>query len=295
MLIEQLKEKAGFSPIESSIADYFLEAGETLREQSARSIAAALYTAPSTVSRLCKRLGFSGYAAFRDAYLDELRYLSSAFTQVDANQPFRRSDDARTIAAKIGALWRETVDDNLQLVETESLERAVELVARARTVFVYSAGPQSFLAQDFVDKMARIGHRVMVAHKTDTSFFLAAGATGEDAFVVLSYSGETDEALRVARRAKQAGCPLVALTSYGSNSLSQMADVCLRVSTREKLVEKLGCYSMSISTMLLLDILYSCVLARDYDRNVVGRVRLARSFEIRRDSDNPLLHDRREI
>lgn len=294
MLVEQLKEKAGFSPIEGSIADHFLEAGETLREQSARSIAAQFYTAPSTVSRLCKRLGYSGYNEFRDAYLDELRYLSSAFTEIDANQPFRKSDDPRTIAAKMGALWRETVTDTLQLTDGEALERAVALVADARTVFVYSAGPQSYLAEDFVDKMARIGHRVIVTYKDDTSYFFAASAQADEVFVVLSYSGETGDALRVARQVKAAGGTIVAITSYGRNSLSELADVTLHVSTREKLVEKLGCYAMSISSLLLLDVLYSCVLARDYERNVVRRVRVTRSYEQYRDSDNPVLHDRRD-
>ena len=294
MLVEQLKEKAGFSPIEGSIADHFLEAGETLREQSARSIAAQLYTAPSTVSRLCKRLGYSGYNEFRDAYLDELRYLSSAFTEIDANQPFRKSDDPRTIAAKMGALWRETVTDTLQLTDGEALERTVALVADARTVFVYSAGPQSYLAEDFVDKMARIGHRVIVTYKDDTSYFFAASAQADEVFVVLSYSGETGDALRVARQVKAAGGTIVAITSYGRNSLSELADVTLHVSTREKLVEKLGCYAMSISSLLLLDVLYSCVLARDYERNVVRRVRVTRSYEQYRDSDNPVLHDRRD-
>ena len=293
MIVEQLKEKSGFSPIERSIADHFLEAGEALREQSARSIAARLYTAPSTVSRLCKRLGYSGYNEFRDAYLDELRYLSSAFTDIDANQPFRRSDDTRTIAAKIGALYRETVSDNLQLVDAGSLGHAVELVADARMVFVYSGGPQAYLAEDFADKMSRIGHRVMVPQKGDMAYFLASSAGPDDVFVVLSYSGETSGALRVAEQARAAGCPVIALTSFGRNTLAQMADVVLPVSTREKLVEKLGCYGMSISTMLLLDIIYSCVVAKDYDRNVIRRVTVTRDYEIYRDSDNPILHDRR--
>lgn len=294
MIVQQLREQAGFSPIERSIAEHFLSAGEALREQSARSIAAQLYTAPSTVSRLCKRLGYSGYNEFLDAYLDELRYLSSAFTQIDANQPFRKSDDARTIAAKMGALYRETVNDTLQLSEGETLERAVRLIADARNVFVYSAGPQSYLAEDFVDKMARIGRRVIVTHKDDTSYFFSAGAQADEVFVVLSYSGETSGALRIARQAKHAGAPLIALTSFGRNTLSDLADVTLHVSTREKLVEKLGCFGMSISTMLLLDILYSCVLALDYDRNVVRRVKVTRSYEVYRDSTNPILHDRRE-
>ena len=294
MLVEQLREQAGFSPIECSIADYFLEVGDALHDQSARSIAARLYTAPSTVSRLCKRLGYEGYTDFRDAYLDELRYLSSAFISIDANQPFRKSDDVRTIAAKIGTLYRETVDDTLQLTETEALGRVVELVANARTVFVHSAGPQSYLAEDFVDKMARIGRRIIVAYKDDTSYFLASGVRPDEVFIELSYSGETCNALRVAKRVKEAGGKVIAITSYGGNTLSELADVTLRVSTREKLVEKLGCYGMSISTMLLLDVLYSCVLARDYDRNVVRRVKNTRSYEQFRDSNNPILHDRRE-
>ena len=294
MIVEQLRGQAGFSPIERTIADHFLAAGETLREQSARSIAAKLYTAPSTVSRLCKRLGYSGYNDFRDAYLDELRYLSSAFTTIDANQPFRRSDDTRTIAAKMGALYRETVDDTLQLTEGDALEQAVALVAGARNVFVYSAGPQSWLAEDFVDKMARIGRRVIVTHKDDTAYFFSARGQVDEAFIVLSYSGETSGALRIAERAKAAGAPVIALTSFGRNSLSELADVTLHVSTREKLVEKVGCFGMNISTMLLLDIIYSCVLALDYDRNVIDRVRLTRSYEIYRDSANPILHDRRD-
>ncbi|MDO4537622.1 MAG: hypothetical protein Q4B54_05620, partial [Coriobacteriales bacterium] len=79
MIVEQLREQTGLSPIECSIASYFLEAGEALRDQSARSIGARLNIAASTVSRLCKHLGYEGYNDFRDAYLDELRYLSSAF------------------------------------------------------------------------------------------------------------------------------------------------------------------------------------------------------------------------
>ena len=68
----------------------------------------------------------------------------------------------------------------------------------------------------------------------------------------------------------------------------------LHVSTREKLVEKVGCYGMSISTVLLLDVIYSCVLALDYDQNVITRVKATRAYEVYRDSSNPILRDRRD-
>ena len=293
MIVQQLREQKGFSPIEQSIANYFLEAGEGLREQSARSIASKLYTAPSTVSRLCKHLGYAGYNDFRDDYLDELRYLSSAFTDIDANQPFRKGDNTATVAAKIGALYRETVSDTVSLFDTVALERATDLLCDASLVIAYSAGTQQHLAQDLSDKMARIGRRVMVPPSDEVPFYLANSCSGDEVWLIMSYSGETPTLVRTARRVHENGGTIVAITSYGKNSLSEVADVVLHVSTREKLVEKLGAFGMSISTMLLWDTLYSCVFARDYDRNAIGRARHGHEFEPFRDSSNPVLHDRR--
>lgn len=267
MIADQLREKTGFSDVERSIVDYFLQAGDALRDQSARSIAARLYTAPSTISRLCKRMGYEGYTDFRDAYLDELRYLSTTFENVDANQPFDKGDDVRTISAKMGALFRETVDDTLTLVESDALQRAVDLIAQAPVSYVFSEGTQVYLAEDFADKMARIGRRVTVLHKADVTYFLGGDAKDREVFVILSYSGETPNILRVARQIKAGGGSVIAITSYGRNSLSQLADVTLHVSTRENLVEKIGAYAMNVSTLLLLDTLYSCVFELNYDDN----------------------------
>ena len=132
MIIEQLQEKAGFSPIECSVADLFLEEGEGLRNQSARSIAAKLYTAPSTI----------------------------------------------------------------------------------------------------------------------------------------------------------------ALTSYGRSILADSVDVTLCASTREKLVDKIGCFAMSVSTLFVLDVIYSCILALDYEANLERRITVSRGYEQYRDSSNPILRDR---
>ena len=209
MIIEQLQEKAGFSPIECSVADLFLEEGEGLRNQSARSIAAKLYTAPSTITRLCKRMGYSGYGEFRDLYLDELRYLTGSFTSIDANRPFNKDDESRTIAAKLGALYR-----------------------------------------------------------------------------------ETDCVIRASQQTRKAQVPTIALTSYGRSTLADSVDVTLRASTREKLVDKIGCFAMSVSTLFVLDVIYSCILALDYEANLERRITVSRGYEQYRDSSNPILRDR---
>ena len=66
MIIEErLKLQEGFSDVEKAIADYILERGEELKNESARYVAGRVYASPSSVTRLCQRLGFDGYPDFR--------------------------------------------------------------------------------------------------------------------------------------------------------------------------------------------------------------------------------------
>ena len=70
MLIQdRLKDKDGFSEAEKSIAAYFLSRQLSLEGESVRHVASSTFTSPATVMRFCQRLGFEGYADFREAYL----------------------------------------------------------------------------------------------------------------------------------------------------------------------------------------------------------------------------------
>ncbi len=54
MIIEErLKLQEGFSDVEKAIADYILERGEELKNESARYVAGRVYASPSSVTRLC--------------------------------------------------------------------------------------------------------------------------------------------------------------------------------------------------------------------------------------------------
>ncbi|WP_103061503.1 MurR/RpiR family transcriptional regulator [Actinomyces qiguomingii] len=292
MIKEDLQDKTGFSAAESTVADHLLQLGATIRGLSARAIARQIHTAPSTVVRLCQRLGFEGYPDFRDAYLDELRYLSSAFTDIDANHPFTASDDDASLAGKLTALYHETIDDTAGLLDPAVLTEAAARIAAARSVHVFSQGVQADIAADFADKMSRIGHRVTIHPLADRGFYAASTLSKEDLALAISYSGETAGTLRAVALAARRGVGLIAITSFGRSRLADLADLVLHVSTRERLVEKLGGYAMSLSTLFLLDSLYSAVFNLDHAANLRYRTALVHGYEFRRDSTNPVLRDR---
>lgn len=292
MLIrEKLQLKTNFSANESYLADYLLNNEQILKDLSARFIASETYTSAASVIRLCKKLGYSGFNDFKNDYLKELKYRESNFNNIDANYPFTYKDRNIVVANKIGSLYKETIDDTLSLLNNESLVVATKILKKAQIIYVCSSGVQSELASVFRDKMTKIGKTVVIDPKLDDMFYSACYANTNCCFLMISYSGETEIMLRVAKKVSENKIPAIAITSFGKNSLSSLIDCCINLSTREKLISNLGSFSINISAMFLLDILYSNCFNLNYSENIKNKISYSFEFEKYRDSENPILHD----
>lgn len=294
LITEALKNKKYFSVIESSIADYILQQKEGLENQSTRYIASQLYTVPSTITRFCQKLGFSGFNEFKKAYLNELTYLTSHFHTINPNYPFDYQDESLVIANKIGQLYHEIIDDTLALIHKEELQTAIDLLKKANIIYICSAGVLSDLAETFKDKMLKIGKNVVVEYKIDECFYRAAFCDKQSVFILISYSGETDSLLSVAKKLKEHRITSIAITTLGDNTLSKLSTLNLHVSTREKLIQNLGNFSMNLSTLFLLDILYVSIFNDDFQNSYQNKISSSKGFEKNRISYNPLIKDENE-
>jgi len=187
MLRDDLRAKDGFTVVEGQIADYLLARLEGVASLSARAVAREVHTAPSSVVRLCQRLGFRGYQDFRQAWLEELRYLSSAFTGIDANHPFRAGDDAQSVVGSIGSLYLETIQDTLGLVSHDEVRAVSSALVEADSIVVVSMGAQGDIAADFADKMLHIGRVVLVEKAADHAYYLARALGPGDVLVAAAH------------------------------------------------------------------------------------------------------------
>lgn len=291
LITESLKNQEYFTAIECTIADYILLQKDKLESQSAHYIATQLFTVPSTITRFCQKIGFSGFNEFKKAYLSELSYLTSHFHTINPNYPFDFQDENLVIAHKIGQLYHEIIGDTLKLLKKEDLEKAIDLLKKANTIYICSAGVQSDLAETFKDKMLNIGKNVVVEHKIDECFYRAAFCQEQSLFIIISYSGETETILRVAKKLKERHIPMIAITTLGDNTLSKLTHVNLFVSTREKLIKNLGNFSMNQSSLLLLDILYVTIFNDDFQNNYQNKITSSKGFEQHRTSYNPMIKD----
>lgn len=290
MFIEdKLKLKENFSANECDIADYLLENEEFIKRFSVRYIANMTYTSPSAVVRLCKKIGCKGFNDFKEEYIKELKYKNVTIKEIDPNYPFNNRDNYSTIANKIGVLYKEIVDDTLSLINANTLTKATELLMKAKVIYICSSGIQAELASAFEEKMSKIGKTVVIGTKVDRMFYEACYADENSCFLMISYSGETEYLLRIAKKIRERRIPAIAITSFGDNTLSQLITCSLWVSTREKLINNLGNFGMNISTLFLLDILYSNCFNINYERNIKNKIKYSFEYEEKRYLKNSFL------
>lgn len=292
MLInEKLNMKEGMSKSETEIAAYMLKLGVEIQKYSTRNLAEATYTSPATVIRLCKKLGFKGFDDFKEQYLKEIYYLDQQADKIDANFPFSSDDTMMKAANSIAQLYMETVQDTMSLLHYGALQRATRLLKYCQKVYVFSAGTAVNQAESFREKMLKVGKHVNISNNLNYQLYEAECLSSRDVAIIISYSGETEKILQVARECRKNGVPVIAITSFGENSLTQYATCKLTLSTKENIYRNLGDYSSHLSMSLLLDILYSSYFRLNYDEHYEKKLEKAMRLENLRKSTNSIIMD----
>ena len=290
MLLQEKMRSADFSPSERIVVDFILEKQQAIQDYTTTMIAGETYTSPSILVRISKKLGFGGYNELKKAFLEEVAYLKHHIQNLDANLPFASKDPAMKIAAVITKLKEESLEDTLSLIRQDSLQKAVLYMQKKSVVKVFAVSNLTFFAEEFVHKLRHIGKKAETYSVSNTMIQEAKMTSSDDCAVCISYSGETPELTYVAKLLRENHVPVIAISSVGENSLTRLADVVLRVSTRERSYSKIGAFTSLESIALILDILYGCFFQTDYDRHYAHKANLSKATEFRA-IDNSIIQE----
>ncbi|WP_137662991.1 MurR/RpiR family transcriptional regulator [Enterococcus hulanensis] len=294
MPLHEKMETFPFSNSEKKVIAYMLEEKARIKKETIKEIAAKNYTAPSTLIRIAKKLNFSGWNDFRDAFLDEVSYLNEHFKDVDANFPFVEKDDFSSIASKLMHLNNEAVQDTNHLIDQNDLYQAVKLLEKSQEIYIFATSGNLLIAQDFQVKMSRIKKRVTICTTEGEQLFAASNLRKDACAIVISYSGETNSVIKLAEILYLNHVPIISITSIGESSLGKFADIKLRISTREKLYSKIANFAVNASICYLLDVLYGCFFSLDYQKNLNYKLMVADMVESNRTSTSDIIDEKRQ-
>lgn len=244
------------SPSESAVAREVLKSPFEVVHLNVETLADRVGMSTTTVLRFCRSLGFSGFRDFKIALASELH---------DA-RPLPAGDVAAgdtmmDIVRKVFHADLEAIRETLDMLQPAAFQTAVEALSAARRVEFYGIGSSAPIALDAYYRMLRIGLDVSVA--TDSHMMeVSASLLGRDdvAFIV-SHTGRTRETLGAARRAKESGATVIALTSYFRTPLVEASHTALVTATSETSF-RAEAMSSRIAHLSVVDALYTVLATR---------------------------------
>lgn len=234
---------------EQRAAGYILENPGEIIHLSITELAELAQTAEATIFRLCKRLGYRGFQAFKIALASDL-----VDPVQNIHEDVQPDDDMLTIAQKVFQSNVQCLQETLKIQEQAALEQAVELLATARRVEFYGSGGSGAVALDAYHKFMRTGIWCQAYNDAHLQVMAAALLGPQDVAVGISHTGankDVYEALKIARKSR---AKTIGITNFMKSPLTTVADICLFTSARETRFRS-EAMSSRISQLALIDAL----------------------------------------
>src|SRR6476661_5513146 len=117
----------------------------------------------------------------------------------------------------------------------DRFDRAVDLLKQCRgRVIVTGMGKSGIISHKIAATLSSIGTPAYFLHPAEAIHGDLGVIQSDDVVIALSYSGETDELLRLLETIRRLGARLIAITGGPKSTLAQAADVALDCSVTEE-------------------------------------------------------------
>lgn len=123
-------------------------------------------------------------------------------------------------------------DGILKLAERidENFARLVDMIYQSRgRVIIAGIGKSGIIGRKIVATLNSTGTRAIFLHPVEAMHGDLGMVSGDDIFIALSNSGETDELNILLPSIRSAGCPIIAFTGHSHSTLAQESDLVIDV------------------------------------------------------------------
>ncbi|GAM62783.1 sialic acid utilization regulator [Vibrio ishigakensis] len=242
------------SPSDSLIARFLLESPEQVKSLSSPKLAKAIGVSQSAVVKFSQKVGFSGFSELKlKLYEGELSYQPSSRKAIHGS--ISRSDDTSVVMAKLLASKQDSLERTIVLNDDDKLQEAANLLHLADKIQIAGVGASSLVAKDLSYKLMKIGHAVHCEHDAHIQIANAAVLGENDVLVALSYSGRSQEILRIADAAKSRHAKVVTISKLAPTPLDKYSDIKLTTAADEEHIRSSSITARD-SQLLITDLLF---------------------------------------
>lgn len=269
MLIHKLKKQEDFSSSEKEVANYILEHPKEIINMSIREIAKETYSSPTTILRLCRKIGMNGFQEFRIAFNTEMS--SEIFnSEVNEDIPFYDEDSITSIANNIATINIRGIQDTLSNFDFDLMNEIIKLFRKGAYIDIYGDGSSLLSASEFRLKMLRLGINVHIEENFSNQCYQAVNSNIHHVAILISHSGESLNVTKILKILKKQNTKCIAITSDKNSTIAKQSDFVIQNGSYENLylTKKLEMYSSHTAVHFILDCLYSFYYINNYAENL---------------------------
>lgn len=210
-----------FLPAEKRIADYILKNANETPALSIGELAQLSGTSKATVTRFCKRLGYSGFKDFRvSAIKDTHMGLAKK-----ANPSYKYAKTMEQALDSICESNAQACADTRLLLDINALEKAAKMIARQKRVIFVGEGAISAVMLDLYQKMLRLG--VIGAFSFDQRLQkMHISLSGKDDLVVaVDLTGNKRSTVEMVQKALANGAQVISICNSIGSALAKAGGI----------------------------------------------------------------------
>lgn len=262
MTIQGAISKLEFSLTENEkkIVDYIVKNGNKISMMNSTELSNAIGTSQSSIIKFVKKMGFHSFTDFkvqiREDFINQEQMDSLKSQNVSLADPL---EDV------IGAIYSESMESLSQTyrnLDQNLIKTCIEKIEKAERIYICGKGASFLPAQDLASKLVKFGMTVLCMSDLETVELTAKSSKKTDLYIFFSFSGETEELLRIMQQAKKGRVYTVVITKNLMSPLSSGADLCIEIVTNENKY-RVASMSSRIAFFSIVDILFLGVLKND--------------------------------
>ncbi|MBU5214229.1 MurR/RpiR family transcriptional regulator [Heyndrickxia oleronia] len=188
---------------------------------SIRKAADELFVSTTSIIRLCKKLGFSGYSEF-------IYHLGLKVS----NLPEHMSESVVGIHQPLEDKVSEFIQHyhlTFHSIDETHIQAFLHEIEKHRKIYFYGAGFSTIFSDYLAKKLELFGYYVSNASTSDSRALFFNNIQKYNLLIVFSRSGETNKVIEKVKIAKDNGLKTVLFTGNNKSTTAQLADIVFQV------------------------------------------------------------------
>lgn len=265
--VDRISERvshARLTPKDRLVLDYILKNPETACFMTASELAEQLNVSASSVVRVSAKLNFENFTEFKRALQMEVagsrkrEYPRIPYEKIPASADFSEDELISLIKANV----LHNIEKDQTAADHAGYRKAAELAGDARRVFIAGFRACAGFADSFGTMLGCVRPDVYVINGCRPLVDSLVDITAEDVVIALSFERYSSDTIFAVKMAREAGCPVVALTDKYTSPLCTGAEAVVLCST-----DGLSFYNSYTALVMAMEVLTGLVSRSKKEQN----------------------------